>query len=375
MRDRIRRSLIRDERPVSPLDPEQALESYRRDEEAQAAFLRTYILGGIIICAAFGLAFISLGDIRAFVNLGGAAGSVAVLVVALFRQRAGDPTTAGILALLGPMVAPVTFAWVFSSFTGVVTLLLAMPLAAFALLPPEPRFLRPGMAVFGMSVAVITRYAFQDGWALAPLPGATLKIISAATFAIAAVSLGALAVVVQRRLAVKDELAARVFAHADLLASTDHLTGLPNRRPVMAKLEKELAEGGSVVVALADLDRFKDFNDTHGHHCGDEVLMSVARRLAEGVRGRDMVARWGGEEFLIVLSGAEQHEAVRVLDRLRFGVEQRVTHCAGHGHSVTITLGVAQCDSVEDLDDALRRADVALYAAKEAGRNRVVHAA
>lgn len=375
MRDRIRRSLIRDERPVSPLGPEKALASYQHEADLQARLLRTYIIGGIVIGASFGLSFITLGDLRAYVNLAGAAVSVALMVFALLKLRAGHTTTAAILALLGPMVAPVTFAWVFSAYTGVSVLLLTVPVAAFAMLPSEPRFLRPGVAVFGLAVAVATRFAFQHGWTLSPLPSDTLKIVSLANFTVAALAMGALAVVLQRRLAVNDELAARVFAHADLLASTDHLTGLPNRRPVMAKLSKELAAGGRVVVALADLDRFKDFNDTYGHHCGDEVLMSVARRLGEGVRGQDMVARWGGEEFLIVLSGLEQHEAVRVLDRLRYGVEQRVTRCAGHGHSVTITMGAARCDSVDDIDEALRRADVALYAAKEAGRNRVVHAA
>ena len=156
---------------------------------------------------------------------------------------------------------------------------------------------------------------------------------------------------------------------------TDTLTKVPNRRSFdeTLPLEFERARRGGSAIALlvADIDHFKQFNDTHGHARGDEVLKLVADRLRAGVRRGDAVCRFGGEEFTVILPDADAREALRIAESLRRGVE---TSTSGDG-SITISVGVAcsQDAGIGGVDDLFRAADAALYRAKDLGRNRVVH--
>jgi diguanylate cyclase (GGDEF)-like protein len=158
------------------------------------------------------------------------------------------------------------------------------------------------------------------------------------------------------------------------LAMTDSLTGIANRATFQAVLGQELSrtrrEGGSVALALLDLDHFKRLNDSHGHQAGDEVLRRVAGVLDECSRGFDTPARYGGEEFAIVLPNTSHEEALVVAERLRQGVVG-----AGIKPSVTVSVGVA-CfpQDAGDGDELVRAADEALYVSKGAGRNRVTAA-
>lgn len=130
------------------------------------------------------------------------------------------------------------------------------------------------------------------------------------------------------------------------------------------------------VIAL-DIDHFKLVNDTHGHHAGDLVLKAVAGNLQRFSRDRDLIARFGGEEFMILLPGADHAEAERCAERIREGVAKHAVR-AGDDVTmrVTVSLGVAQVNSAtESIEDATSRADKALYAAKTGGRNRVCSAA
>jgi diguanylate cyclase (GGDEF)-like protein len=148
-------------------------------------------------------------------------------------------------------------------------------------------------------------------------------------------------------------------------AETDALTGLLNRRGLDTALA-DAAPGDAVVVI--DLDHFKHVNDRYGHAYGDTVLIDFARHLGRVVRASDVVARLGGEEFVLVLGHATSPAvASAVLQRLREG-----WHTSGH--DVTWSAGVATRTPDDDPYDTLRRADAALYAAKTAGRNRVVSA-
>lgn len=154
------------------------------------------------------------------------------------------------------------------------------------------------------------------------------------------------------------------------LAVSDPLTGLRNRRFVQHHLEAAL-RAGDVAVMMIDVDRFKAINDGHGHAGGDKVLQEVAERLRSQLRAADVVARFGGEEFLVVLADAPPDEAVAIAERLRAALE-RTPIPTGQGEvSVTVSIGLAITPTGVSASEAIAAADVALYRAKSLGRNRV----
>lgn len=159
-------------------------------------------------------------------------------------------------------------------------------------------------------------------------------------------------------------------------ARTDALTGLPNRRAMYEQLQQELARARRLhhpwCLLLCDLDDFKQLNDTHGHLAGDAVLRETGRILRQCLRASDFSARWGGEEFLVLLPETDLHEAETVAEKIREQVS-RIRIDATDQH-FTISIGVYQSAPRGNLDEQLRQADRRLYAAKRAGKNRVVSA-
>jgi diguanylate cyclase (GGDEF)-like protein len=157
------------------------------------------------------------------------------------------------------------------------------------------------------------------------------------------------------------------------LAETDALTGVANRYGLLAALRRRSGAAPAGAVVLVDVDRFKAINDTHGHENGDRVLVALAGRLRGVLRPEDVVARWGGEEFLVVLGPADAAAAVAVAERLRAAVAAEPFALDGGVIAVTASIGVSVVAVDETrIDAALARADAALYAAKNGGRNRVV---
>ena len=163
-------------------------------------------------------------------------------------------------------------------------------------------------------------------------------------------------------------------------SNTDYLTGLPNRRAFFNAMERELASaqrhGYGLVVLLLDIDNFKRLNDSHGHAVGDLVLTEVAQTLRRAVRLGDLVARCGGEEFVIVLSHSDRERGLLFATRVRQAIESTTVTCTGGlSLAVTASIGVADSESCGlDTEALLARADAAMYAAKQSGRNRVVAA-
>lgn len=188
---------------------------------------------------------------------------------------------------------------------------------------------------------------------------------------------GVLIDVTEQVLAIQAAEAARQAlqaANAELqrLATTDHLTGAWNRTYLEETLVAEMGRAERyrqpLSLLMFDIDHFKAINDTHGHLVGDEVLIELTRRIRAQLRTVDVLARWGGEEFVLLLPHCGAAEALRVAEKLRALVAEPPFPQAGQ---VTASFGLAQWQLHEPLDTWLKRADDALYAAKAAGRNRV----
>jgi diguanylate cyclase (GGDEF)-like protein/PAS domain S-box-containing protein len=162
------------------------------------------------------------------------------------------------------------------------------------------------------------------------------------------------------------------------VAYQDSLTGLANRRYFLAEAERTAARadrhGQAVSLLLFDLDHFKRINDEHGHQAGDDVLCRVAERSRKSLRTEDMPARWGGEEFVVLLPLTALPQAMLVANRLRNAIGATPTPTAAGALQVTCSCGVAQRRGGEPIADLIARADAALYRAKDSGRNACVAA-
>jgi diguanylate cyclase len=163
--------------------------------------------------------------------------------------------------------------------------------------------------------------------------------------------------------------AARRAFELEALAYRDPLTGLWNRRAYDDRMH-DLADAGSFPVAalMLDVDSFKGINDTHGHEAGDRALIGVGRAILQSIRPDDFAARFGGDEFVVLLPGLDGDGAEQLAERIRAAVESRTEEPA-----ITVSVGVAELG--EDTRATSLSVDGALYRAKEAGRNRVARAA
>lgn len=248
--------------------------------------------------------------------------------------------------------------------------------------PPPPSHLMayrkvpdfPLVLVVGMSNAVVDD-AWMDAW-----------IHNGFFVALALLGFTMLAIRLQRqmdrvtRLQVEvhqkaAQQAKRVEAEMRQLATTDGLTGLVNRRHFLDLAEQEMRRfrryGGQLSLIMLDADHFKRVNDQYGHAGGDDALRHLAREIGSRLRESDVFGRLGGEEFAILLPGADAQGAAELAERLREAVARAPVTSGERQFPLTISLGVVTCDGSESVDEALHRADLALYQSKERGRNRV----
>lgn len=162
---------------------------------------------------------------------------------------------------------------------------------------------------------------------------------------------------------------------AGQLARTDVVTGLPNRRAAEESLDQALRESHGdergFSLMLCDVDQFKHINDVYGHDAGDAALRLVADCLNRGIRQQDRVARWGGDEFLLVLPRSSRTTAANIAERLRALVEGQVLHWRGKTISLSVSIGCANTRVHSSREALVAAVDVALYRAKRDGRNRV----
>ncbi|MFC0559169.1 sensor domain-containing diguanylate cyclase [Halalkalibacter alkalisediminis] len=150
---------------------------------------------------------------------------------------------------------------------------------------------------------------------------------------------------------------------------TDPLTGLANRRHLEETLEKWKSEKGHFSLIVIDIDYFKKVNDEFGHQIGDEVLIFLSTKMREFIRADDVCARFGGEEFVVLLSETNAVEAMKIAERMRETISHTISPT---GRSITFSLGVGTYDDNEDISSFFRRVDHALYEAKKEGRNKAV---
>jgi len=158
-------------------------------------------------------------------------------------------------------------------------------------------------------------------------------------------------------------------------ALIDPLTGLPNRAAWSERLDHEInlwqQHGNTLLLAMLDLDHFKRINDNYGHLAGDKVLKIIANVLRKRLRGTDFIARFGGEEFVLLMPDTGPTAGAKLLEKLRASIEACPFHFKGEPVTITISMGLTAFKPGEHSDLVLKRADQALYRAKHAGRNQV----
>ena len=168
----------------------------------------------------------------------------------------------------------------------------------------------------------------------------------------------------------------KVQMEAKLEARTDPLTGLANRRHMFERIESVLEDAMDrdceFSILLCDIDHFKAINDNYGHHYGDDVLVAVTRVFECTLRGEDLISRWGGEEFLILLPCTKGETAYKLAEKLRTRVGELQLANASNPVRVTLSIGVQEFDPAQSIDQNIMRADHNLYLAKQRGRNCVV---
>jgi len=224
-----------------------------------------------------------------------------------------------------------------------------------------------------MSAGIIGFFVAADHWArstvpLWPIDPGLVPLLRSLNFLGFCVFIAAIAYSDART---RERLSRSLLA----MAGTDPLTGLLNRRRmeefVTLIQNSHARHGRPFTVILGDLDHFKAINDTHGHGAGDQALRAAAQCLTSSVRAEDQVARWGGEEFLILLPETSLEAGLEAAERIRGRVSQVQLSSEGIPIPLTMTLGVAQAGGHTSFTQALGRADEALYRGKASGRNRV----
>lgn len=176
-----------------------------------------------------------------------------------------------------------------------------------------------------------------------------------------------------------DESGKQEFANSmeefNKLALMDPLTGLPNRKCIDVFLSSKFNEFKMADipfgVLFVDIDKFRDFNDIYGHEVGDEVLKMIAKTCSSKLRSADMFGRYGGEEFVGVLSGVSRNGIIETADTIRALTEKSILRCAGKEIHVTISIGATMVKDNDSVQSVIQRADRMLYQSKESGRNKV----
>ena len=202
-----------------------------------------------------------------------------------------------------------------------------------------------------------------------------LLCLSFAMIALRTTLLGYYGTAMRMRLYKVNSALGRAKHDAELLAASDSLTGAMSRRAILPLIEKSVKRaaksGIPACVAMIDLDWFKAINDRFGHLAGDKVLRRVVERIRQCLRASDVVGRYGGEEFVLLLQGADQSSSTRLVERVRGAISATDWSDIGPGVKVSVSCGIASVRPTDTVDAVLARADQALYEAKRGGRDQL----
>ncbi len=173
----------------------------------------------------------------------------------------------------------------------------------------------------------------------------------------------------------KEELS-NAYKKVEMLARTDPLSGLANRRDFQEKFQDEIhrfeRNGKVFSLIIGDVDDFKSVNDRYGHDYGDYVLTRISQVMRSMIRRQDIVARWGGEEFIFLLPESPLNGAIKVAESIRSRIEEEVFLFNNIKHTLTMTFGVAEFDGTTGMHACIKKADEALFRGKEKGKNKVM---
>ena len=348
----------------------QLLEDRATESHRQHIGLLIYLVFAVAIAVGLGVYFardVNIPAVLAVAAFALAAGQGIALVIAM----RGNEYLAAVLSQVLPILPMVLFASALSADAGFGSYLFIGALGVMVTIPEghnTTRYVCFAALVVGVA---ITQIFFLRAHSWSPVGYDQTTAINTFNRTIMSIALFVLALEVTRANRVSRKLVNESLRIADLVATLDPLTGVPNRRPAWARLDEAALAGRPVTVALADMDHFKHLNDTAGHDCGDDALRHVAGVLRDSVRAGDLVARWGGEEFLIVLD-LPLEQAVAICDRARAQVAASPVPCErGEPHRISLSMGAASMINA-DPAAAVAAADSALYQAKESGRDRVV---
>ncbi len=334
--------------------------------------LRNTLRGGLMVYLLYLVLFLALGlKLMVAVNV------VCVLgyVVALRELRRGSVRVPFVVTALANMGHAIAATVVVGLSTGFFIHIPFVTVLAFL----QPHVSRVGRSLWGAVTLVAFTGIIVFGELttnlvrLPPLTDASLAIFNATAFV---VSVGFLAYVAQEAAQGAERDLRIALARLDELARTDPLTGLLNRRAMSEQIEVEMRRvartGRPFALLVVDLDDFKAINDEHGHAVGDHALRFVADRMLGSLRAQDQAARWGGEEFLLMLPETDLETALAVAERLRELVADPPMMVEDRPLCTTATFGVTVYQPGDTVHDAVRSADRALYQGKQGGKNRVV---
>jgi diguanylate cyclase (GGDEF)-like protein len=348
----------------------QLWEDRAAETRRQKVVLLVYIAATMAVATALGSYALSNDAVPQ--SIGAVAFALVAAEIAAFMMALrGRVYAAAVMSQLLPVPAVLFAASAFSADAGFGSYLFIGALGIMVTIPDSHSRARYAYFAILVTAVAITQIFFTRPNAWAPLPVHQTTALNTFNRTVMTIALFSLALELTRATRVSRKLVNESLRIAELVATMDPLTGIPNRRPVWERLEQAALEGRTVTVGLADMDHFKALNDAYGHDCGDDALKYVARVLTEAVRSDDLVARWGGEEFLVIVE-LPTDEALTVFERARRHVATRPVPCAhGEPHRITLSIGVAGLEHA-DPAAAISAADAALYRAKAEGRDRVV---
>ncbi|UUX96414.1 GGDEF domain-containing protein [Aquabacterium sp. J223] len=347
------------------------------DDPRQRHFVTQSLLGLVLyggysltttIAALAGLLPLSHALLISGLMLGGGALAYAAMRAGLNRHSSSDPSLTMPQCIWGLCCTGLGYGLLGDARGAVLTLLLLiLAFGMFSLTPRQSRLLSVIAAItLGLATGLT---AWRDPDAPLALEGTHLLFGATAIWGITVLSermSGLRSHLRQQKAELREAL-----AQIRRLATQDELTGLHNRRHMRELMARACGEGRTMSLALIDIDHFKRINDGHGHAAGDRVLAAFATAARQVLRDGDVVARWGGEEFLVMLPATPVDAAERVLQRLRERVAALSLAGVLDERCLTFSAGLVACGRGETLDAAIERADRLMYEAKRAGRDRL----